>query len=274
MWHTIGSANLHTLDEAREIARTAMKAIKLGTDRAGPQSFQSVAEEWLKRHVDAKGIITSKEKRRYLDKHILPEWGGRDFTSIKRIDVAKLLDTIEDIVRASEAYLLADRFGRTGDFLAKVKVILELHDKAATRFFKELFADHSAVSDAGVYAHYLIENNFKASQLGKDAPGLDAFLNLLRAFHIACNTSIKQLNDASSQARNEDAWAMWVSRLAEILKETKSPVSDSKDSGDKGKTPKPPVFVMFVWELQKCLPTECRRHTELEVALSDALSLR
>ena len=96
-----------------------------------------------------------------------------------------------DIVRASEAYLLAERFGRTGDFLAKVKVILESHDKAATRFFKELFADHSAVSDAGVYAHYLIENNFKASQLGKDAPGLDAFLNLLRAFHIACNTSIK-----------------------------------------------------------------------------------
>ena len=179
-----------------------------------------------------------------------------------------------DIVRASEAYLLADRFGRTGDFLAKVKVILESHDKAATRFFKELFADHFAVSDAGVYAHYLIENNFKASQLGKDAPGLDAFLNLLRAFHIACNTSIKQLNDASSQARHEDAWAMWVSRLAEILKETKWPVSDGKDSSGKGKTPKPSVFVMFVWELQKCLPTECRRHTESEVALSDALSLR
>ena len=181
-----------------------------------------------------------------------------------------------DIVRASEAYLLAERFGRTGDFLAKVKVILELHDKAATRFFKELFADHSAVSDAGVYAHYLIENNFKASQLGKHTAGLDAFLNLLRAFHIACNTSIKQLNDASSSsvARNEHAWSMWISQLAEILKETKLSVSDGKDRGDKGKTPKPSVFVIFVWELQKCLPTECRRHPESEVALSDALSLR
>ena len=144
-----------------------------------------------------------------------------------------------DIVRASEAYLLAERFGRTGDFLAKVKVILESHDKAATRFFKELFADHSAVSDAGVYAHYLIENNFKASQLGKDAPGLDAFLNLLRAFHIACNTSIKQLNDASSSsvARNEDAWAMWVSRLAEILKETKCRSPTAKIVATKAKLP-------------------------------------
>jgi integrase len=96
VWHTIGSADLHTLDEARELARIATKAIKLGTDPMGPQSFQSVADEWLKRHVDAKGIITSKEKRRYLEKHILPAWGGRDFKSIKRIDVAKLLDTIED----------------------------------------------------------------------------------------------------------------------------------------------------------------------------------
>ena len=73
-----------------------MKAIKLGADRAGPQSFQAVAEEWLKRHVEAKGLITGKERKRYLTKHILPEWAGRDFTSIKRSDIAKLLDKIED----------------------------------------------------------------------------------------------------------------------------------------------------------------------------------
>ena len=73
-----------------------MKAIKLGADRAGPQSFQAVAEEWLKRHVEAKGLLTGKERKRYLTKHILPEWGGRNFTSIKRSDIAKLLDKIED----------------------------------------------------------------------------------------------------------------------------------------------------------------------------------
>ena len=73
-----------------------MKAIKLGADRAGPQSFQAVAEEWLKRHVEAKGLLTGKERKRYLTKHILPEWAGRNFTSIKRSDIAKLLDKIED----------------------------------------------------------------------------------------------------------------------------------------------------------------------------------
>src|SRR6478752_8105361 len=96
-----------------------------------------------------------------------------------------------DIVRASEAFLFLESFERTPEPFAKVKVILEAHDKAATRCFNELFAGPSAVSDAGIYAHHLIEKNFKA----KDAAGLDALLNLLRAFHIACNTSIKQLND-------------------------------------------------------------------------------
>jgi integrase len=96
VWHTIGSCDLYKLDQARDLARDAMKAIKLGADRAGPQSFEAVAETWLKRHVEAKGLITAKERRRYLTKHILPAWAGRDFEGIKRSDVAKLLDQIED----------------------------------------------------------------------------------------------------------------------------------------------------------------------------------
>jgi hypothetical protein len=175
-----------------------------------------------------------------------------------------------DIVRASEAFLFLQSFERTPEPLAKVKVILEAHDKAATRFFNELFAGPSAVSDAGIYAHHLIDKNFKA----KDA-GLDALLNLLRAFHIACNTSIKQLNDASTSSafRKGNAWATWISRLTEILKAAKLPVAVHKDGGSKSKTDKQSPFVSFVWELQKCLPAECRRHTQSEAALADALKL-
>jgi len=179
-----------------------------------------------------------------------------------------------DIIRASEAFLFLESFERTPEPLAKVKVILEAHDKAATRFFNELFAGPSAVSDAGIYAHHLIEKNFKASQLGKDA-GLDALLNLLRAFHIACNTSIKQLHDASNSSafRKGNAWATWISRLTEILKAVKLPVAVRKDGGSKSKTDKQSPFVSFVWQLQKCLPAECQRHTQSEAALADALKL-
>jgi len=175
-----------------------------------------------------------------------------------------------DIVRASEAFLFLESFERTPEPFAKVKLILEAHDKAATRCFNELFAGPSAVSDAGIYAHHLIEKNFKA----KGAAGLDALLNLLRAFHIACNTSIKQLNDASSSSafRKGNAWTAWINRLTEILKAVKLPVAVRKDGGSKSKRDKQSPFVSFVWELQKCLPTQCRRHTQSEVALADALS--
>jgi integrase len=96
VWTTIGSAAHISIAEARERARDAISRTKAGEDRAGPQSFQSVAEEWLKRHVDAKALRDAYEVRRVLTKHVFPEWAGRDFESIRRGDVAKLLDKVED----------------------------------------------------------------------------------------------------------------------------------------------------------------------------------
>src|SRR5262245_32086125 len=55
--HTIGATTLHTIAEARELARDAIKAIKSGNDRAGPQSFEAVAENWFQRH--ASGLISA-----------------------------------------------------------------------------------------------------------------------------------------------------------------------------------------------------------------------
>jgi len=152
-----------------------------------------------------------------------------------------------DIVRATEAFLFFESFERTTEPLAKVKVILEAHDKAATRFFNELFASPFAASDAGVYVNHLIEKNFKASQISSDA-GLDALLNLLRAFHIACNTSIKQLNEPSpsSTFRKGNAWANWISRLTEILSDAELPFAVRKDMGTKAEAtsnlPSPYLF--------------------------------
>jgi integrase len=96
VWHTIGSTELYKVEEARELARTAIKAIKAGESRAGPQSFEAVAELWLKRHVEAKGLRSARSIKGYLNLHILPEWKSRDFESITRADVTTLLDHIED----------------------------------------------------------------------------------------------------------------------------------------------------------------------------------
>ena len=62
------------------MARAAIKAIKAGEDRSGPQSFTAMAEQWFKRHVEAKGLRSAVP---YQDipqsMHILPAWAGREF---------------------------------------------------------------------------------------------------------------------------------------------------------------------------------------------------
>ena len=95
-WQTLGSANSMTVAEARDAAIIARKAIREGGDRAGPQTVQRVVEQFIKRHVEKKKLRSEREIRRYFDKHILPSWGARQFTSIGRGDVAKLLDKIDD----------------------------------------------------------------------------------------------------------------------------------------------------------------------------------
>jgi hypothetical protein len=163
-----------------------------------------------------------------------------------------------DILRATEVFLFSQNFERTDEAIAKVKVILEGHDKAATRFFNELFGGASSLSDAGVYAHHLIDNNFKPARLRSDKADLDVFLDFLRAFHIACNTAMKQLTDPSSD-RRVSPWKIWLNRLAEIVEEVKSLHGESGVGHP---------FVQFVGELQKCLPSECQRD---QAAIAEAL---
>src|SRR5262245_39882115 len=86
-WHAIGDASLLKAEEVEERAREILKAIKAGLDRSGAQSFCSVAEQWFQRHVQKKGLRSHAHIRYYLDRHILPEWAGREFTTIRRGDV-------------------------------------------------------------------------------------------------------------------------------------------------------------------------------------------
>jgi integrase len=96
IWHTIGPSTLYTITEAREKAREAIKAIREGRDHAGGETFEAVGDNWFKRHVEKKKLIMAPDIRSCLDRQLIPAWRGRDFASIRRVDVAKLLDSIED----------------------------------------------------------------------------------------------------------------------------------------------------------------------------------
>jgi integrase len=104
IWATLGRADLMGVDEAASAARAAIKRIKDGLPPfeapppapVVPDSYEDIAKKWLKRHVEAKGLRSAREVERVVRRQILPAWGRRPFVDIRRSDVAKLLDDIED----------------------------------------------------------------------------------------------------------------------------------------------------------------------------------
>jgi integrase len=100
VWATLGTTSELTIDQARDRAREAIRRIKDGLPAfepvpVKPDSYQAIAEKWLKQYVVAeKGLRSHRETERLLRKHVLPFWGKRDFVSIRRKDINDLLDAV------------------------------------------------------------------------------------------------------------------------------------------------------------------------------------
>ena len=113
IWATIGGADVLTIDEARERARAAVQRIKAGlepfeTPPPKPDGFKAVAENYLERHVKANKLRSQPEIERILDRYIYPAWSDSEFTAIRRGEVTKLLDTVQDANGPRQAdYVLA-----------------------------------------------------------------------------------------------------------------------------------------------------------------------
>ena len=101
VWATIGPTDRYGIEEARARARQAILRIKGGKEPfepapARPDSFKAMAENYLTRHVRANGLRSAPEIERNLTKYIYPTWQAREFDSIRRSEVAALLDTVQD----------------------------------------------------------------------------------------------------------------------------------------------------------------------------------
>ena len=101
IWHKIGNTDVLKIDESREQAREIIKRIKAGkppleSPPIPPDLFESVAKDWIKRHVKKKKLRTQREIERVLSVYVYPTWANRPFTEIRRRDFTTLLDAIED----------------------------------------------------------------------------------------------------------------------------------------------------------------------------------
>ncbi|OYX39015.1 MULTISPECIES: integrase family protein [unclassified Sphingomonas] len=109
VWAVIGDCDVIGLDEARERAREGVKRIKQGlapfpdaTPPVAVRTFKAVLDDFLKRHVrkegqkDAQPLRSAREIERIFSKYVEPKWAARPFTSIRRVDVTELIDSIQD----------------------------------------------------------------------------------------------------------------------------------------------------------------------------------
>lgn len=101
IWATIGDARALSLMEARAQAREALVRIRAGESpkrapKAKPKTFGEVSDDWLKRHVRARGLRSEPEIKRIITRYVLPDWEHMPFEEIGRRNVSDLLDRITD----------------------------------------------------------------------------------------------------------------------------------------------------------------------------------
>jgi integrase len=97
-WVTLGTVETLTIELARELAREAIQRVKAGkpASESAKPTVRDVTAEWLERHVVKNGLRSGKSLKRVIDVCIVPRIGDRIFAELKRSDIAKLLDAIED----------------------------------------------------------------------------------------------------------------------------------------------------------------------------------
>jgi integrase len=83
-------------DAARPFLNDWQKAIRQADASTIAGTFQEVAANFIKRHVDKEGLRSKPEIVRCLNKYVYPHWQHRPFTELRRGDVTALLDKIED----------------------------------------------------------------------------------------------------------------------------------------------------------------------------------
>ena len=93
---TLGKVEVISLLRARELARNELVKVDKGIDpieekqkSSKQKTIKQLCEEYMERHAKVKKK-SWKDDERYFNKHVLPVWGSRRVSSIKRSDVAIL----------------------------------------------------------------------------------------------------------------------------------------------------------------------------------------
>jgi integrase len=95
---TFGTYPATGLAKARTLADEARAALEAGQDPrtalAAPDTLRSICDEWVKR--EAASLRTGDDRKAALERLVYPTLGSRPIAEIRRSDLVRLLDRIED----------------------------------------------------------------------------------------------------------------------------------------------------------------------------------
>jgi integrase len=97
-WMTFGTYPATSLASARTHADEARAALEAGTDPrtalAQSETFRAVCDEWVTREAGA--LRTGDDRKAALERLVYPALGDRPIAEVRRSDIVRLLDRIED----------------------------------------------------------------------------------------------------------------------------------------------------------------------------------
>lgn len=99
----LGTYPAMMVKEARAKAREYWQNPQRFEAQAQVGSFKEIAENWIKRHVEANRLRSQREIERILERYVYPRWSNRGFLEIRRSEVNQLLDQVADEHGISQA---------------------------------------------------------------------------------------------------------------------------------------------------------------------------
>jgi hypothetical protein len=166
------------------------------------------------------------------------------------------------VLEATRSFIYWEELERRAEPLEKSKKHIRGYKKTAKNLRADLMAafDHS---DATRYAVLNLDAALNASD------GLASLVCELAAFETCCEAVLSNLE---IQEATERQWVRWIQHVAQIMNEDRLPTGVRKDAGNKSKSDRQSPFVIFVRELQHCLPRDCIYPKHSGGALAHAIS--
>ena len=199
----------------------------------------------------------------------------RDWKRIERVYGCQLsIPFREDVRKVTEEFLDCALLMNAAPPARQAAERIELIKNAAREFENVVLRRPANIShEADFYARSLILPYVNLpSQRGRD--GLQTLALVMLEIRRACNRAIADYEKiiagiGSAGAANKGAaWDFWIRSLTELMKREDLPTAARKDT-DKQRHQSP--FVLFVCELQKCLPDEFRQSMHSTGALAKAI---